>query len=232
MSKPPLKTPDTQKTSAAKESILRNIKNQKSTPQSVYLLRSTLIVVALIGCLILATLSLTAFIKDILAFFIFDLPPQAILLILPKSLFELLILSLTVTISGYLIFRQTDWPLVRQSGSIIIFGGLLVSLIMSMLVVIAAPKKAEELRNSSQELPLLRDRKKPRQELLDKFQKERPIRGKVLEIREIEDGYQYTIKTRFGQAICLSKEKVNGLDVGDSVKPRNNQILENCRKQD
>jgi hypothetical protein len=137
-----------------------------------------------------------------------------------------------MTISGYLIFRQTDWPLVRQSGSIIIFGGLLVSLIMSMLVVIAAPKKAEELRNSSQELPLLRDRKKPRQELLDKFQKERPIRGKVLEIREIEDGYQYTIKTRFGQAICLSKEKVNGLDVGDSVKPRNNQILENCRKQD
>lgn len=106
------------------QKILSQIKQRKPLPARMFQLLSVARVILFFSCLVLGALLVSFFIWDILAnWSILGFETSDGLTVLSSSLPEVLFMAMVLGFVGYWVYRQTDWPLVKnyQLLGIIIF---------------------------------------------------------------------------------------------------------------
>jgi hypothetical protein len=213
--KTPAETRSSGSKSLAKKAIVQQVSQEKIMSTQSYTTRNVLLALLLVFCFSFALVSFISFSRDIVGLLTFELPPEVFLQLLPQTLFELAVFAILAIVGAYVLFRQTDWPLVRQSGGLVI-GFVLGFIILSGAVFANAfPTESESLLEATEDLPFLEYRDPRAETILDRLEEEGRIVGEVSSIEEVPGGFEYVIENPLREEVCFVDRKLPGVNTGE-----------------
>jgi len=113
----------------SKKDILKNIQETTPRSRSYFLYKNILQILVFIILIAVGIVLVGSFIKDIIDLItIYDKFGVIGPLIILESLWELLLLGILLGILDYLIYRKTDWPMVRNQRAL--FGSLILLILV------------------------------------------------------------------------------------------------------
>ncbi len=212
----------TEKNKELSSKILTKINTVKPRPGSYFLLLDLLRFLIIVVLFVIVTVLVSFFIWDLLALLeVVDFEFGSIFSLFYNSLVEILVLSLVLTLPIYFLYRQTDWPLVKNYKYL--FAGILILIFLAGIGVYGIAQTNEptqkiyqNFQDRSEVLPF---RDKRRERIIDQAREKGLRPGKVVGIKNDAPGRVEVIirNQRREETFLVPEPLVSGIKDGDRV---------------